>query len=84
MSRYVQTKVGEHHLWQDPYGRVKEALRGGQLICDRWTTACEALTTQFWKRFGPHPWKGDKFVPVNVVKLNERLEEVIQSLVLHT
>ena len=76
----MQTKLGEHDLWKGPWGRTKEALRGGQSICERWVQACETLTSQYWKSYGPHPWKDDKFVPANLGKLGERLEEVRSSL----
>lgn len=76
LGRYVQTKLGEQDLWKGPWGKTKEALRGGQSICERWVQACETLTSQYWKSYGPHPWKDDQFFPVNLAKLGTRLEEV--------
>ena len=82
LSRYVQHKLQAEDLWKGPFGKVKEALRSGVSICERWTAACDSLTTQFWKRYGPHPWKGDKFVPENMTELHKRLEEVGKYMVL--
>lgn len=75
-GRFVQLKLNEEDLWKGPFGKVKEGLRMGHSICERWIQACDTLTVQFWKRYGPHPWKGNKFVPENLVALAKRLEEV--------
>ena len=76
LGRYVQHKLSELDLWKGPYGRVKENLRSGLMICERWVGACETLTSQFWKRYGPNPWKEDKFTPDSLSQLAKRLEEV--------
>lgn len=76
-GRYVQRKLADEDLWQGNFSTVREALRMGVAICERWSTVCETLTMQFWKRFAPHPWKGEKFVPDSLKKLSERLEEVV-------
>lgn len=73
---YVQHALSKLELWTGPVGEVKKDLVNGQEICERWNQACSTLTVQLWKRYGPHPWKGDKFVPENLVAFSKRLEEV--------
>ena len=77
LSRYVQQKLLNQDLWHNAFGKVKESLRAGHTVCERWIQVCETLTTQFWKRYGAHPWKGDKFVPEDLVNFAARLDEVI-------
>lgn len=45
-------------------------------VCEQWAGACEYLTGQVWKRYSPHPWKGDKHRPQGLSCLAHRLEEV--------
>ncbi|KAK3100036.1 hypothetical protein FSP39_013759 [Pinctada imbricata] len=83
LGRYVQRKLSEQDLWSGNYGEVKEALRSAIDICERWVGVCETLTTQFWKSFRPHPWKGEKFVPENLKKLAQRLDEILTLRIVH-
>ncbi len=76
LGRYVQQKLSPEDIWKGSFGKVKEAVKAGLSVCERWTQACESLTIQFWKRYSPHPWKGDKHVPQTLVDLTGRLEEV--------
>lgn len=76
LGRYVQRKLADEDLWCGKFTAVKESLNSAVTICERWVVVCETLTVQFWKRYGPRPWKGEKFVPDNLKKLSERLEEV--------
>ncbi|XP_070553238.1 cytoplasmic dynein 2 heavy chain 1-like isoform X2 [Ptychodera flava] len=82
-GRYVQRKLGSLDLWRDPFHKVKEALRSSIAICERWVAACETLTVQFWKRYTPHQWKGEKYVPEGLVNLGARLEEVSTLRTVH-
>ncbi|XP_076467409.1 LOW QUALITY PROTEIN: cytoplasmic dynein 2 heavy chain 1-like [Babylonia areolata] len=82
-GRYVQRKLANEDLWHGSFSSVREALRMGVTICERWSTVCETLTLQFWKRFAPHPWKGDKFFPETLKKLSERLEEILSLRTVH-
>ena len=75
-GRYVQRNLAELDLWKGPFGQVREALSSGLAVCERWIAVCETLTVQFWKRYGPHPWRGEKFVPDNLAQFTGRLEEV--------
>ncbi|XP_076446844.1 LOW QUALITY PROTEIN: cytoplasmic dynein 2 heavy chain 1-like [Babylonia areolata] len=83
LGRYVQRKLSDEDLWQGSFSAVRESLRMGISICERWTSVCETLTTQFWKRFGPHPWKGDKFLPQSMKGLSQRLEEILSLRTVH-
>ncbi|KAK7096855.1 hypothetical protein V1264_003902 [Littorina saxatilis] len=82
-GRYVQRKLADENLWNGNFNTVREALRMGVAICERWTTVCETLTMQFWKRFAPHPWKGEKYTPDTLKKLCERLEEILSLRTVH-
>ncbi|KAM9321467.1 cytoplasmic dynein 2 heavy chain 1 [Gastrophryne carolinensis] len=73
----VQKHLGALNLWTDPFSGVKENLRAGITVCEQWTVACEHLTGQLWRRYTPHPWKKEKYVPESVHKLGKRLEEVL-------
>ena len=72
LGRYVQRKLSEENLWDGQFGHIKESLRSGITICERWVVSCETLTGQFWKR----TWKGEKCSPEGLKKLATRLEEV--------
>ena len=63
-------------IWHDSFQQVKDAMRKGISVCERWVSSCETLTSQFWKRFPSHPWRGEKFTPENLSNLAARLEEV--------
>ncbi|KAK7489861.1 hypothetical protein BaRGS_00018883, partial [Batillaria attramentaria] len=82
-GRYVQRKLADEDLWHGNFSSFRESLRMGVAICERWTTVCETLTTQFWKRFAPHPWKGEKFTPETMKNLKQRLEEILSLRTVH-
>lgn len=48
------------------------------MICERWVMACQTLTSQYWKRYGPNPWKAETFVPESLNQLAKRIDEVIE------
>ncbi|KAH3831149.1 hypothetical protein DPMN_104411, partial [Dreissena polymorpha] len=83
LGRFVQRKLAEENLWTGQLGPIKDALRAGVSICERWITACESLTGQFWKRDTLHPWKGDKVSPEGLKKLAVRLEEILDLRIVH-
>lgn len=81
LARYVQRKLGMLDIWHDSFQQVKDSMRKGITVCERWVSTCsETLTSQYWKRFPPHPWRGEKFVPENLLQLAARLEEVSDSV----
>ena len=65
------------HWLKNNLSQVKDAMRKGITVCERWVSTCETLTSQYWKRFPSHPWRGEKFIPENLSQLATRLEEVI-------
>ncbi|ESO93665.1 hypothetical protein LOTGIDRAFT_209197 [Lottia gigantea] len=83
LARYCQKKLSEEDLWNGVFSPIREALRSGLTICERWVSVCETLTLQFWRRYAPHSWKGEKFVPENIKKLGERLEEILSLRTVH-
>lgn len=84
LGRYVQRKLSAEDLWNGQFSRIRDALRTGTGICERWVQVCETLTTQFWKRYGPNPWRGEVFVPLDLKNLLTRLEEVRCWCNIHT
>ncbi|XP_022324921.2 cytoplasmic dynein 2 heavy chain 1-like isoform X2 [Crassostrea virginica] len=83
LGRYVQRKLSEIDLWTGNFGKVKEDLRSGVSICERWVGVCETLTTQFWKSYRLHPWKGEKYIPEHLKQLANRLEEILTLRIVH-
>ncbi|XP_063807614.1 cytoplasmic dynein 2 heavy chain 1 isoform X2 [Pseudophryne corroboree] len=83
LGRSVQKNLGRLSLWTDPFPTVKESLRAGITVCEQWTSACEHLTGQLWRRYTPHPWKNDQYSPEPLQKLGKRLEEVLTIRMLH-
>lgn len=76
LVRFVQHTLAQYDLWKGSFIKVKESLRSCQELCERWSQSCDTLTTQFWKRYAPHPWKGEKFVSEHLNMFAKRLEEV--------
>lgn len=73
---YVQSALSKLDFWNGSASNVKKELSVGHEICQRWIQSCSTLTSQLWKRFAPHPWKGNRFVPEDLVEFSKRLEEV--------
>ncbi|XP_064610087.1 cytoplasmic dynein 2 heavy chain 1-like isoform X3 [Liolophura sinensis] len=83
LGRYVQRKLSAEDLWNGQFSRIRDALRMGTGICERWVQVCETLTTQFWKRYGPNPWRGEVFVPLDLKNLLTRLDEILMLRTVH-
>lgn len=77
LGRCIQKKISKENLWKSSYSTIKELLKSGQSVCERWVHTCQMLTAQFWKRFVAHPWRGEKFVPDNLLQLKRRLDEIL-------
>lgn len=77
IGRYLQKKLSALDIWHGKYSEIKENLHNSIQICEKWVAVCETLTDKFWKTYHPHPWKEDKYVPVNLIKLCSRIQEVI-------
>ncbi|TMS07235.1 Cytoplasmic dynein 2 heavy chain 1 [Larimichthys crocea] len=83
MGRYVQRKLSGLKIFEEPFVSVRENLRTGVAICEQWVVACEHLTGQVWKRYAPHPWKGNKHCPQTLNCLAKRLDEVVTLRMVH-
>ncbi|KAK6172722.1 hypothetical protein SNE40_016326 [Patella caerulea] len=83
LARYVQKKLSDEDLWFGPFTPVRESLRSGLTICERWVAVCQTLTMQFWRRYAAHSWKGEKAVPESIKQLGDRLEEILSLRTVH-
>ncbi|XP_047126593.1 cytoplasmic dynein 2 heavy chain 1 isoform X1 [Hydra vulgaris] len=80
---YIQKKLSNMDIWNEKSNVIKEVLQHGVQICEKWSEVCETLTDKFWKTLPAHPWKGDKYVPLNLMKLCERLQEILRIRIIH-
>ncbi|XP_057314672.1 cytoplasmic dynein 2 heavy chain 1-like isoform X2 [Hydractinia symbiolongicarpus] len=83
IGRHIQKKISTIELWKEKFSVVKENLQFGIQICEKWNNVCETLTERFWKTYHGHAWKGDKYVPINLMKLCSRLEEILRIRIIH-
>ncbi|XP_037123246.1 cytoplasmic dynein 2 heavy chain 1 isoform X1 [Syngnathus acus] len=83
LGRYVQKKLSDLKIFEQPFVSVRESWKTGIAICEHWVAACEHLTGQVWKRHAPHPWKGNKHCPQSLHCLGKRLDEVVSLRVFH-
>ncbi|XP_077466766.1 cytoplasmic dynein 2 heavy chain 1 isoform X1 [Stigmatopora argus] len=83
LGRYVQKKLSDLKIFEEPFVSVRESWKMGIAICENWVAACEHLTGQVWKRHAPHPWKGNKHCPQTLHCLGKRLDEVVSLRVFH-
>lgn len=82
-GRYVQRKLAELDIWRGQFTQVRTRLQDGLNICEKWSSATDLLTSQFWKQYALHPWKGGVFVSSTLLQLTLRLEEVMGLRALH-
>ena len=75
-GRFVQRKLNKVDVWSGPFGQIRTSLQDGLMVCEKWSSAAEMLTTQFWKHYSAHPWKGSSFASPTLTQLIQRLEEV--------
>uniref|UniRef100_H2M4S9 Cytoplasmic dynein 2 heavy chain 1 n=1 Tax=Oryzias latipes TaxID=8090 RepID=H2M4S9_ORYLA len=83
LGRYVQRKLSDSKVFEEPFASVRDNLRMAISICEHWVTGCEFLTGQAWKKYSPHPWKGSKHCPQSLDCLLKRLNEVVTLRVVH-
>lgn len=83
LGRCVQRKLANMDIWGGAFGHVRNSLQDGLGMCDKWNSAAEALTTQYWKQYVLHQWKGDPFVSPSLTPLVHRLDEVLSLRSLH-
>ena len=82
-GRYVQRKLADLDVWRGQFTQVRSCLQDGLNICEKWSSAADLLTSQFWKQYTLHPWKGGTFVSASLLQLTLRLEEVMALRMLH-
>ncbi len=75
----VQKQLSNIDLWSDSKDAVKirEYLRNGANICERWSLAVEQLTSIYWRNYAPHPWKGEPFKATYLLQFQKRLNQII-------
>lgn len=78
-GRFVQRKLNRCDFWTGQFSRVRTLIQDGLMVCDKWSSATEALTVQYWKQYSLHRWKGGEFVSASLSELTQRLEEVYRS-----
>lgn len=76
-GRFVQHKLANLDIWGGPFNLVKTSLHDGLTLCEKWLSAGELLTSQFWKQYPLHQWKGSVFVSLTLSQLVQRFEEVL-------
>lgn len=80
---YIQRKLGDLDMWGGAFGHVRNSLQDSLGVCDKWNSTSEALTTQYWRQYGFHQWKGGPFISSTLAQLEHRLEEVLGLRSLH-
>lgn len=83
LARYVQRKLTGLDIWGGAFGLVRNALQDGLGVCDKWSSAAETLTTQYWKQYVLHQWKDGPFSSPTLTPLISRLEELLSLRCLH-
>ena len=73
LGRFVQRKLSNLDV---RFGQVRTSLQDGRMVCEKWSSAAEILTTQFWRHYSTHPWKGGSFASPTLSQLVQRSEEV--------
>ena len=61
LGRRVQHLLSATDLWQGSFSTVRNALRDGSSVLDRWLTAVKQLTGTFWTT-EEHAWVGEPYV----------------------
>ena len=77
-GRFVQRKLNGCGFWLGQFSQVRAQVQDGLMVCDKWSSATEVLTVQFWKQYSLHRWRGGPFVSDFLSQLTQRLEEVDQ------
>uniref|UniRef100_A0A7N9ATV1 Cytoplasmic dynein 2 heavy chain 1 n=1 Tax=Mastacembelus armatus TaxID=205130 RepID=A0A7N9ATV1_9TELE len=83
LGRCVQRKLSGLKIFEESFISIRDNLRMSIAICEQWVVACEHLTGQVWKRYAPHPWKGNKHCPQILHCLATRLDEVVTLRMVH-
>ena len=76
LGRFVQRKLSNLDVRSEQFGQVRTSLQDGRMVYEKWSSAAEILTTQFWRHCSTHPWKGGSFASPTLSQLVHRSEEV--------
>ncbi len=82
-GRFAQHKLASLDIWGGAFSQVRTSLQDGLTLCEKWASASELLTAQFWKQYPLHQWKGAVFVSTTLSQLIQRFEEVLSLRSLH-
>ncbi len=82
-GRFVQRKLSDLDIWSGQFSYVRGSLHDGLMVCERWGTAAEVLTTHYWKQYTPHRWEGVAFSSPGLSQLVQRVEEVLGLRTVH-
>lgn len=82
-GRFVQRKLSDLSVWSGQFGYVRSSLQDGLVVCEKWASAGEVLTSHYWKQYTPHRWTGGPFSSPTLSQLIQRLEEVLGLRTVH-
>jgi hypothetical protein len=77
--RSIEKQLSNMNFWLESKdsSHVREQLRQSIHICEQWTTTVEQLTSVDWRRYNPHPWKGEPCRSFALTQLNKRLNDIL-------
>ncbi|KAJ3658119.1 hypothetical protein Zmor_009877 [Zophobas morio] len=64
-------------IWTDNYTTVEEILTQCIAFGERWLKSCKQLTQIFWPNYSSNMWKEEMYEPPDLVKLVDRLREIL-------
>lgn len=76
-NTHIRNKLGLIDLWKDSLLTIRDILRKGQQICEKWVQMTSTLTGKFWSSFDAHPWKGSKHEDKVLVDLGLRTDQIL-------
>ncbi|KAI9564905.1 hypothetical protein GHT06_008646 [Daphnia sinensis] len=76
----IAKKLKNSSIWKLNSTEAHLHLSLALTACNVWINECHRMTSLFWKNDTYHPWKGDAFLPLAVVKLQDRLNHILSIL----
>ncbi|RKO94668.1 hypothetical protein BDK51DRAFT_21975 [Blyttiomyces helicus] len=80
---FVQEKLSPTNVMIESYFLVKENLRAGVQVCERWELVLVTLTTRFWANFALHPWTGSRYTFAPLSSFTARLKQILALRTTH-
>uniref|UniRef100_A0A7S1KS08 Cytoplasmic dynein 2 heavy chain 1 n=1 Tax=Percolomonas cosmopolitus TaxID=63605 RepID=A0A7S1KS08_9EUKA len=77
LGLFVQRKLNNLNVWSDSFLTVKKQFTYALDICYEWIRMTEEATTVDWVQDPTHPWRGQKHMDQNLVRLSQRLEHIL-------